>query len=395
MTENNFILSNPYVINKLGTQLTEDFKQLSLLVHNKTERIRLHFKDDQPDNVNLTKIVQNYICRQFNNKMTTILAPIEFTQSFSGVRFSIIFNTAPNNDDRVNYNGSHPSTHDRFKNAVKYQILANLDKKVVSEITNISEITSESICDFCKVPFNVNEMFNDQPCSVVENPKVAAFKEYLSNLFTIFAAKLLKYVNNEITYNYSVNREGVSAEMHEYNPICALYNYNYILDEVDKLDECERTDENIIKIYSDPLATGVLRQMSKAIIADICSGNFNVIDINGQTKPINIDNENKAENAFFTPEYINMLIDEYTKKYSKAPTIKELNEYYRERNKEHLNALLERDIYLYMQNIITDGALRKLIERNGLVDKMNIKVRVIVKGDEQHTNSTNINDLFK
>lgn len=355
----------------------------------------MHFKEEQPDNINLTKIVQNYICRQFNNKMTTILAPIEFTQSFSGVRFNIIFNTAPNNDDRVNYNGSHPSTHDRFKNAVKYQMLANLDKKVVSDITDISEINNESIRDFCKVPFNVNEMFNDQPSTIVENPKVVAFKEYLSNLFTIFAAKLLKYVNNEITYNYSVNREGVSAEMHEYNPICALYNYNYILDEVDKLDECERTDENIIKIYSDPLATGVLRQMSKSIIADICSGNFDVIDINGQTKPINIDTENKGENAFFTPEYINMLIDEYTKKYSKAPTIKELNEYYRERNKEHLNALLERDVYLYMQNIITDGALRKLIERNGLVDKMNIKIRLVVNGGVPHTNSTNTNDLFK
>lgn len=240
-------------------------------------------------------ICRNYVCDTFNSTMDKVLTNFSITRSLNGLRFDYVFNTGKL------YNGSEEFVKNAFSNAVKYQVLAVLSKE------NIDPTTDE---------------------------------EYIAYLLWIYGAKLMKYVNNEITNIYTdVNSQVVIV----YNPLLLEDNFK----------ECLRSVHTQIYEQQD----------------------YSVTTLNNQRKYIEINNQNKNTHDMkvLTVDYVTQLLDEFQVKYNRKPTIKELNDYYRSINQEKFAKLLEEDFVEFNRVWITDAAFRKYIITHHLDDKIESK----------------------
>ena len=240
-------------------------------------------------------ICRNYVCDKFNSTMDKVLTNFNITRSLNGLRFDYVFNTGKL------YNGSDEFTKNAFINAVKYQVLAVLTK---------------------------------------ENTENTEDEYYISYLIWIYGAKLMKFINNEITH---IDTDINSKVVIEYNPLLLEDNFK----------ECLKSVHTQIYEQKD----------------------YSVTTLNNQRKYIEINNQNKNVHAMkvLTVEYVTQLLDEFQAKYNRKPTIKELNDYYRSINQEKFAKLLEEDFIEFNRVWISDSSFRKYIITHHLDDRIESK----------------------
>ena len=241
-------------------------------------------------------ICRNYVCDKFNSIMDKVLTNFNIARSLNGLRFDYVFNTGKL------YNGSDEFTKNAFINAVKYQVLAVLSK---------------------------------------ENDENTEDEYYISYLIWIYGAKLMKFINNEITH---IEIDAITQKPSiTYDPLLLEDNFKDCLQSVHK------------QIYEQK--------------------DYSVTTLNNQRKFIEINNQNKNVHTMkvLTVEYVTQLLDEFQAKYNRKPTIKELNEYYRFVNQEKFAKLLEEDFIEFNRVWISDSAFRKYIITHHLDDRIESK----------------------
>ena len=185
----------------------------------------------------------NYIKSNFKN--------IKLTESFMGVRFEYIYSKKP----KFLYNGSDPRTKDRLYNAIKYQY--------ISQYNYINEHRG---------------------------------------LLCIIAYKLLRKVNNSITYN-----EG--------------------------------------KTIYDPINQNCIKRMLIAIKEEINNKNYDVYDVNGYVHKLKIDYEFKRMKRFTKNELTDII-----KQVGETPTLQEICDYINEQEmkKEWPNTVYTQQLKYYV-----------------------------------------------
>lgn len=292
----NFIKNQLTKTNQILTEKhTIIIKYLNGIVSNTQLKTKEEYSAALNSDNTFVNICRNYVCDTFNSTMEKALTNFNITRSLNGLRFDYVFNTGKL------YNGSDEFTKNAFINAIKYQVLAVLSK---------------------------------------ENTENTEDEVYISYLIWIYGAKLMKFINNEITHIDT----GINSEVELcYNPLLLEDNFKECLQNVHK------------QIYEQK--------------------DYSVTTLNNQRKYIEINNQNKSVHNMkvLTVDYVTQLLDEFQAKYNRKPTIKELNEYYRFINQEKFAKLLEEDFIEFNRVWITDSAFRKYIITHHLDDRIESK----------------------